>query len=543
MVNSSTFNASGETGTITYTVFLQVDGEILLDEQDVVEPFSTPTVVTGGTTFGSLPTSGAIVDYGAVDFGIEDYEWDHEKYSETNVYDATGTYTAANTTGYSTQELAATASSWDTTRTVNNSAATATYTTIRGNAWSYDLTTTDQSSGELLHRLGQYRDSPDTQPGKTAPMTTPASNWGVWNINQQGQGSYGGSDKGNLSYDAELTQTGSVITGTNSNGQLSLSKTMADVYQRTDGTLTGGGTYSMAVIDPAQTYNDTTTETQVYGSPSAAGDTLKFSGSDSDGVGTAMSNSDSYTDTTPKGPLTTSDLASSSKGTASKHTYSGTLNVATGVSTVHSTNSVATSGTTILLSSGTYSYTDGSQSLTMVSLFGTSGDTFNRSQVDGTLNANGIQVGGTSYSYADDSGVMQGGASSRYQQTNSPTCTSLQVFVGNYGDDLTSDLEANPDGSSTGDVGSHSDSQVVTDTTTGLNGPQTIKGGTATYTSKNHNTDVYKTAARMPACPWTGTSSAASPGMRAMTTTTGTTTCREDRSHQRHAAQHNSGQR
>ena len=86
----------------------------------------------------------------------------------------------------------------------------------------------------------------------------------------------------------------------------------------------------------------------------------------------------------------------------------------------------------------------------MVSLFGTSGDTFNRSQVDGTLNANGMQVGGTSYSYADDSGVVLGGTGSTYQQTGFPTSTSIQVFVGNYGDDSLADLESNPTAAPTG---------------------------------------------------------------------------------------------
>src|SRR5206468_2454700 len=85
----STFGPSGETGSTTYTAWLEVGGVQVVSYTDKVEPFSSSTVFAGGTNLGGLPPLGATFGFETGDFGFDLWTWDWSHSMETDSYNAT----------------------------------------------------------------------------------------------------------------------------------------------------------------------------------------------------------------------------------------------------------------------------------------------------------------------------------------------------------------------------------------------------------------------------------------------------------------------
>ena len=85
------------------------------------------------------------------------FAWDQMHYRETDIFNASGTYTGANNVSYSFNQNSSTASSWDSvsTYTANN----AVYATQFGNSYSFDLAASDSAvnfAGNTLYGANGY---------------------------------------------------------------------------------------------------------------------------------------------------------------------------------------------------------------------------------------------------------------------------------------------------------------------------------------------------------------------------------------------------
>ncbi len=144
----STAGPSGTTGTITYTSLLEENGILVVDEVDVVVPFSNSNPYTGGSTLGAPPAKGGVGDYELSDFGFDLYGWDQTYYRESDSDNANGTYTAGNAASYGVTQKATATYSWASSRvfTSNDSGSgngTAVYTDQYGSTWMSYLSVGD----------------------------------------------------------------------------------------------------------------------------------------------------------------------------------------------------------------------------------------------------------------------------------------------------------------------------------------------------------------------------------------------------------------
>jgi len=556
-----TITPSTQSGTITYTAYLEDDGDFLVDDQNVVVPVSNPTLITDGSPLGNLPATGEIVGYTTDDFGFDDFNWDQTHERGNSSFNGTGTYTAANGVSYSLNQNSSKTSSWDSVRAYTDdgsgsNSGTVVNTNQYGDSWKYDLTASDVAANFSTDTQYDANGYPTDLFAAPAGGTTylarafnGGSDWGfaintnsvvdganagqasslqfnsyggvtgsryyynntatvngsssgnsdtvAWNVSQQSTSSYGGSQFSDLSYNGGL-QSGTVTTKANTSGQSSSSSSMTDTYQRNSGGVQANGTFQMSSSTPTpQSYNSQATENQTYSSGALTSDTLTYNNGSGGSSSMTVSNSDSYTATTPKGTTKGSDFSISSGGGQSQSNASGSLNLLTNTSSVISISSSSSSGWSLSSSGANYNASDGSASSERSSLLFTMGGAFAFSVIAGGFNASGTQTSGTSYNFSIDGGGVIGSTSSQSWTTGNPTFTYEQEVNGNYNDDATTDLSANSDGTANGSIEAHSNSSTTTDTTTRILGTQKLTDGTAFYNNKNHSNDVYTTAFRV----------------------------------------------
>ncbi len=532
---------SGQSGTITYTAYLEDDGDVLVDDQNVVVPVSNPTLITDGSPLGYLPTSGEIPGYGTDDFNFDFFTWDQTHERANSSFNGTGTYTAANGTSYSLNQNSSKTSSWDSVRASTSS--TAVYTNLFGDSWNYSVAASDSTAnfsknlsdppasgttflaqvsntgsdggfsittnnlvngedGNLANSLWfssytgtsgsrYYYNNTATVPGTSSGNSDTVS----WNVSQQSTSNYGGSQFGNLTYSGS-SPSGTVTTTGDSGGQSSGNSSMTDSYQNNSSSFQGNGTTQIS-SSSTQSYNSQATENQIYSSGTLTSDTLTYSNGSGGSSSMTVSNSDSYTATTPKGTTKGSDFSISSGGGQSQSNASGSLDLLTNTSSGISISTSSSSGWSLSSSSANYNASDGSASSESSSLLFTMGGAFAFSVIAGGFNASGAQTSGTSYNFSMDGGGVIGSTSSQSWTSGNPTFTYEQEVNGNYNDDAATDLSANSDGTANGSIEAHSNSSTTTATTTRVLGTQKLTDGTAFYNNKNHSNDVYTTAFRV----------------------------------------------
>jgi hypothetical protein len=556
---NSTFGPSGESGTVTYTAFLEVNGNLLVNDTNVIVPFSNSGAPDD--VLGNLPASGEAFLYGAGNFGFTDYTWDQMHYLESASYNATGTYTGANGSSYSIAQNSSITSWWNSTRVYTDDgtgtgSGTAVYSTAFGNTWKFDLSVSDLPGNFSSNTQYGNNGLPTDMFAAPASGTTflarvfdggsaggsvtntwsvvngvdnalSASEWhssysGVsgsryyysntaslsdstgantdtvtWNVNQQATDNYGGSQDNSLTYNG-TSATGTVTVGANGNGQSSSSVSMTDVYKRNNNGIQGSGTFQVTTNDLSpRTYNNRTTERQAYSAGALTADSLAYNNGSGSATIQTISNSDSYTATTPQGTTTGSDYNVNSVIASSTNTAFGTLDLLANTATATVTNRSGGGSLTVGFATATYTSADSLVTASATSLLITTATNYGYSAIVGGFDASGKQTSGTLYIYSRNGGTISGFVSSRFEETCYPTSNTTQTVAGSYSGNSTIDLTINSDGSARGTIRSNSNSVLTTDTTITLKGTETLADGTDDYNNRNHSNDLYRTSSNV----------------------------------------------
>ncbi len=520
---------------------------------DVVVPISNSNPYIGGSSLGAPPPTGGVGGYQLSDFGFDLYDWDQLHYRESTSDNLSGTYTAGNAASYAVTQKSTATYSWDSTRLFTSNGegtgdGTAVYTDEYSNTWMYylsisdaagnfasntqydangyptDLFVTPASGTTFLARTfdsGSSNGFTDTtcsvvngedddvssavwstgSSGITGSFYTYNNTATVngsssgnsdtvsWNVSQQSTGSYGGSDSGSLSIDANNALNGTTTTSGNSSGQSSSSAALTDTYQRGDGDSGLDGTLQIS-SSGTQNYSGQSTEKQTYTADNLTADTVQYSNSGGGNGSVTASNSDSYTTTSVLGSGEGTDFAFSNSWNQGLSMARGTNDLVAKTGSGSALSIASSGGTSIAFSTGSYDADVDSLSTSATSFLATTGNAFSTSAIAGKFKADGTQTSGTYYSFNMGSGGYGGFTTSQYTEADYPSSTSTQTVNGSSSGDATTNLRANSDGSANGSMGSHDSSSATTDTTTTLVGTKQLSNGTAVYNNKSHSNDV-----------------------------------------------------
>jgi hypothetical protein len=145
---------SSESGTVDYTAtLLSTDDTVLMT--DVGEgSFTSPLSSASNFAFFGLPPGGGPVSgYAPADFGFNSYTWDHQHWTDSLTFSATGNYAASNGATYQFSSQYTGTNWWDSTRTWAAAGAeepagagTETYANTYGGNYRSDLTQSDQAA-------------------------------------------------------------------------------------------------------------------------------------------------------------------------------------------------------------------------------------------------------------------------------------------------------------------------------------------------------------------------------------------------------------
>ncbi len=550
---SSTCGPSGTTGSTTYTSLLEVDGILVVDEVDVVVPFSNSNPYIGGSSLGAPPPTGGVGGYQLSDFGFDLYDWDQLHYRESTSDNLSGTYTASNAGSYAITQKSTATYSWDSTRVFTSNGegtgdGTAVYTDGYKSTWMYYLSVSDaagnfasntqydangyptdlfgtpvsgttflartfnsgSSSGTTVTTCSVVDGEDDdlssvvwsnTSSGITASSykynntatvngtSSGNSDTVSWNTSQQSTGNYGGSDSGSYSFSGYASINGTTTTSGNSSGQSSSNATLTDTYQRSNGDSGLNGTLRIS-SSGTQNYSGQSTEKQTYSADNVTADTVQYSNSSGGNSSVTASNSDSYSTSTLLGSGEGTDFAFSNSWNQGQSMARGTNDLVAKTGSGSALSIASSGGTSITFSTGSYDADVDSFSTSATSFLATTGNSFATSAIAGKFKADGTQTSGTSYSFKMGSGGYGGFTTSQYTAADYPSSTYAQTFNGSSSGEATTSQRANSDGSASGSAERHGSSSATTDTTTTLVGTEQLSNGTAVYNNKSHSNDV-----------------------------------------------------